>query len=64
MAGAHTLTNDVDLDMTGMFAQLWRSKWLILIVTGIAGALLYLVSDAGGNVNGAAISVDGGWTAK
>ena len=30
----------------------------------LAGALLYLVSDAGGNVNGAAISVDGGWTAK
>ena len=30
----------------------------------LAGALLYLVSDAGANVNGAAISVDGGWTAK
>ena len=30
----------------------------------LAGALLYLVSDAGANMNGSWISVDGGWTAK
>lgn len=30
----------------------------------LVGALLYLVSDDGANVNGAAITVDGGWTAK
>ncbi|WP_417477480.1 3-hydroxybutyrate dehydrogenase [Maricaulis sp.] len=30
----------------------------------LAGALLYLVSDAGANANGTAITVDGGWTAK
>ncbi|HTI67550.1 MAG TPA: 3-hydroxybutyrate dehydrogenase [Caulobacteraceae bacterium] len=29
----------------------------------LAGLLLYLVSDAGASVNGAAVSVDGGWTA-
>lgn len=29
----------------------------------IAGLLLYLVSDAGASVNGAALAVDGGWTA-
>jgi 3-hydroxybutyrate dehydrogenase len=29
----------------------------------LAGLLLYLVSDAGGSSNGAALSVDGGWTA-
>ncbi|HEX6865668.1 MAG TPA: 3-hydroxybutyrate dehydrogenase [Caulobacteraceae bacterium] len=29
----------------------------------LGGMLLYLVSDAGGSVNGAALSVDGGWTA-
>jgi 3-hydroxybutyrate dehydrogenase len=29
----------------------------------LAGMLLYLVSDAGASVNGAALSVDGGWTA-
>ncbi len=29
----------------------------------LAGMLLYLVSDAGGSVNGAALSIDGGWTA-
>jgi 3-hydroxybutyrate dehydrogenase len=29
----------------------------------LAGLLLYLVSDAGASVNGAALSVDGGWTA-
>ena len=30
----------------------------------LAGALLYIVSDAGANMNGASFSVDGGWTAK
>jgi 3-hydroxybutyrate dehydrogenase len=30
----------------------------------LAGALLYLVSSAGANMNGSWISVDGGWTAK
>ncbi len=30
----------------------------------LIGALLYLVSDDGANVNGNAITVDGGWTAK
>lgn len=30
----------------------------------LVGALLYLVSDDGANVNGNAITVDGGWTAK
>lgn len=30
----------------------------------LTGALLYLVSDDGANVNGNAITIDGGWTAK
>jgi 3-hydroxybutyrate dehydrogenase len=30
----------------------------------LTGALLYLVSDNGGNTNGTALSVDGGWTAQ
>ncbi|MGJ3232234.1 MAG: 3-hydroxybutyrate dehydrogenase [Oceanicaulis sp.] len=30
----------------------------------LIGALLYMVSDDGANLNGAAITVDGGWTAK
>lgn len=30
----------------------------------LIGALLYLVSDDGANMNGGAITVDGGWTAK
>jgi 3-hydroxybutyrate dehydrogenase len=30
----------------------------------LSGLLLYLVSDAGASANGAAISVDGGWTAQ
>jgi 3-hydroxybutyrate dehydrogenase len=29
----------------------------------LAGCLLYLVSDAGASTNGAAHTVDGGWTA-
>jgi len=30
----------------------------------LSGLLLYLVSDAGASINGAALSVDGGWTAQ
>ncbi|HEY5072698.1 MAG TPA: 3-hydroxybutyrate dehydrogenase [Caulobacteraceae bacterium] len=30
----------------------------------LAGLLIYLVSDVGASVNGAALSVDGGWTAQ
>ena len=30
----------------------------------LAGMLLYLVSDAGASVNGAALAIDGGWTAQ
>jgi 3-hydroxybutyrate dehydrogenase len=30
----------------------------------LAGLLLYVVSDAGASVNGASLSVDGGWTAE
>ena len=29
----------------------------------LAGMLLYLVSDAGASVTGAALAIDGGWTA-
>jgi 3-hydroxybutyrate dehydrogenase len=30
----------------------------------LAGLVAYLASDAGASVNGAALSIDGGWTAK
>jgi 3-hydroxybutyrate dehydrogenase len=30
----------------------------------LAGLLLYLVSDMGASTTGAAISIDGGWTAE
>ena len=30
----------------------------------LAGLLLYLVSDAGASMNGASVSIDGGWTAE
>jgi 3-hydroxybutyrate dehydrogenase len=29
----------------------------------LAGLMLYLVSDLGASANGAALSIDGGWTA-
>ncbi len=30
----------------------------------LTGLLLYMVSDAGASMNGAAVAVDGGWTAE
>jgi NAD(P)-dependent dehydrogenase (short-subunit alcohol dehydrogenase family) len=33
-------------------------------IKDVAGAVIYLASEAGGMVNGSVVTVDGGWTAQ
>jgi len=43
MAGASRLSEDVDLDIAAMLANVWRQKWVLLLLTFLSGALLYIV---------------------
>ena len=51
-----------DAVMTDVILAAQPSKRFVE-VSELAGMLLYLVSDAGASATGAALSVDGGWTA-
>lgn len=43
MPDTRDLTEDVDIDINGLFAALWRRKLLILLVTLIGGGLLFVI---------------------
>ncbi len=42
MQGSRKLTEDVDIDLKGLLAAVWRKKIVILILTVTAGAFLYM----------------------
>ncbi len=42
MQGSRKLTEDIDIDLKGLLAAVWRKKIVILILTVTAGALLYM----------------------
>src|SRR5665811_2285681 len=43
MPGSRYLTSDVDINLAGMFASIWRKKWYLLLLTLLAGALFFAV---------------------
>jgi len=43
MSGQHELTKDVDVDLAGIFASIWRHKGKLLLVATLAAVLAYLV---------------------
>lgn len=42
MSGARSLSADVDIDIKGLLSSVWRKKFLLLIVTLVGGALLFV----------------------
>ncbi|MEM7463260.1 MAG: Wzz/FepE/Etk N-terminal domain-containing protein [Pseudomonadota bacterium] len=46
MSGQNELTADVDIDMAGLLGQVWKKKWIVLVLTLLTGAgLLFLLSN-------------------
>ncbi len=46
MSGQNELTADVDIDMAGLLGQVWKKKWVVLVLTLLTGAgLLFLLSN-------------------
>lgn len=46
MSGQNDLTADVDIDMAGLLGQVWKKKWLVLVLTVLTGAgMLFLLSN-------------------
>jgi len=41
MTGGNSLTSDVDLDIAGLLAEVWRKKWIVAIMTVLVGGLLF-----------------------
>ena len=47
MSGQNELTADVDIDMAGLLGQVWKKKWVVLVLTLLAtgAGLLFLLSN-------------------
>ena len=45
MSGSQSLTNDVDIDLKGLFGALWRKKFLILFLTLLGGAVIFAATS-------------------
>lgn len=44
MPRARDLTADVDIDVAGLFAEVWRKRWLVLALTLLAGAAVFALA--------------------
>jgi len=43
MSGHGDLTNDVDIDIAGLLSNIWKMKWMILILCALAGGGIFMV---------------------
>lgn len=43
MAGHTDLSRDVDIDIASLFSNIWKKKWIILILSVLAGAFIFMV---------------------
>ncbi len=46
MAGHTDLSRDVDIDIVGLFSNIWRKKWLILVLSAMVGTCIYMVMSS------------------
>ncbi len=46
MAGHTDLSRDVDIDIVGLFSNIWRKKRLILLLSAVVGTCIYMVMSS------------------
>lgn len=46
MAGHKELTKDVDIDIAGLFSNIWKKKWLIAIISLLSGLAIFLIMSS------------------
>ena len=46
MAGHTDLSRDVDIDIAGLFSNIWKKKWIILILSVLAGVGTFMALSA------------------
>jgi uncharacterized protein involved in exopolysaccharide biosynthesis/Mrp family chromosome partitioning ATPase len=46
MSGSQSLTKDVDIDIKGLFSAIWRKKFLIVFLTLLGGAVIFMAMSA------------------
>lgn len=46
MAGHGDLTKDVDIDIQALFSNIWKKKWLILVLSFLAGIAIFMVMNS------------------
>lgn len=46
MSGHSELTKDVDIDIQLLFSNIWKKKWLILLLSVLAGAAIFILMSS------------------
>lgn len=44
MSSANDLTADVDIDVAGLVSEVWKKRWLVLALTVLAGAAIFVLT--------------------